>query len=119
MSVRIKMFLQKLFRGFSDEECWNLDYYFVKWILPRLKYHRANSIALIGNLNSEQTNEVQDKMIEGFELLLNFDKESNIIRDKHIDDECEYDYVMEYKQLNAKIDEAFRLFGQYGKYLGW
>ena len=33
---RIKMFLQKIFRGYSDEEIWNLNAHAALWILKRL-----------------------------------------------------------------------------------
>lgn len=33
----IKMFFQRLFRGWDDRETWSLDSNFLKWLSPRLK----------------------------------------------------------------------------------
>ena len=34
---------QKITRGFTDEEIWNLDNTIAKWLLPRLKYLKENT----------------------------------------------------------------------------
>lgn len=33
----LRLFFQKVFRGWSDEETWNMDITFIQWFLPRLK----------------------------------------------------------------------------------
>lgn len=38
---RIKWGFQRVTRGFSDRQLWNIDYELAKWILPRLKAWRA------------------------------------------------------------------------------
>jgi hypothetical protein len=35
---RFRMFLQKLFRGYADDEVWNLGFSLCKWVHPRLKH---------------------------------------------------------------------------------
>ena len=37
MRYKIRWFLQKLFRGYSDPEVWDLQWHTAKYVLPRLK----------------------------------------------------------------------------------
>lgn len=41
--LRIKWAWQKLTRGYSDPEWWDIDYYLARWILPRLRQLRAHT----------------------------------------------------------------------------
>lgn len=50
MSLRIikrniKFWFQRRTRGWSDDETWNLDYEFIKWINSRFKKYKELSIA--------------------------------------------------------------------------
>ena len=45
MINEIKYFFQRVFRGWDDRETWDLEYEFLKWILPRLKRLKKISIA--------------------------------------------------------------------------
>lgn len=40
---RIKFWWQKRTRGWSDDECWNLDYSFILWINSRLKVYKEQA----------------------------------------------------------------------------
>lgn len=48
MSIRaikrnIKFWFQRRIRGWSDDECWNLDYEFIKWVNSRFKKYREQA----------------------------------------------------------------------------
>ena len=45
----IKQKWQKLTRGYSDEELWNLDSTICEWLLPRLKSFKEKTILEIEN----------------------------------------------------------------------
>lgn len=39
----INFWFQRRIRGWSDDECWNLDYEFMKWINSRFKKYREQA----------------------------------------------------------------------------
>lgn len=79
MIYKIKNILQKIFRGYSDDEVYDLDRTFVKFILPRLK--RYKELSLGGHpfyLTEKAWLKMLDDMIEGFESMA--DKEGLYFR---------------------------------------
>jgi hypothetical protein len=96
----LKSSYQKLTRGFSDEECWNLDYTIAKFILPRLKHFKKHNYglpwrshkmingevvelmesekiydrAIDGSLTSEEWDDVLNNIIFAFEFILDEDE---------------------------------------------
>ena len=57
--------------GFVSAECWNLDTTFAMYIYSHLCYFRDNcNYGHPGNLSEEQWNNILNKMIEGFRLLI-------------------------------------------------
>lgn len=58
---------QKLTRGFSDDETWNLDVAIAKFIIPRLKRFREISYAYPHDLTPEIWDCMLRDMIAGFE----------------------------------------------------
>ena len=57
--------------GFVPAECWNLDTTFAMYIYSHLCYFRDNcNYGHPGNLSEEQWNNILNKMIEGFRLLI-------------------------------------------------
>ena len=54
---------QKLTRGFSDRDTWNLEYTIAKFVLPRLIRFKELSICHPGNLTAEEWNAKLDDMI--------------------------------------------------------
>ena len=65
----LKMKYQKLTRGFTDEELWNLDCAFVDWIVPRLKVFKEKTKGYPADVGSpEEWDKILDKIIEAFEL---------------------------------------------------
>ena len=62
-------FLQKLVRGFSDDETWSLDYSLAKLILPRLVRFKKLNIGYPHGLSEHEWNAKLDGMIVAFEFL--------------------------------------------------
>lgn len=62
---------QKLTRGYSDEELWNLDSTFIEWILPRLKTFKEKNCGYPIEMSSkEEWDEELETMIQAFEYYL-------------------------------------------------
>lgn len=102
----IKQKWQKLTRGYSDKELWNLDSTFCKWIIPRLKAFKEKTIGYPHDFNSlEEWKETIQKMIDAFEL---YDTDLPSVFDSE-----------KYTEENRIIKEGFELFGKYLKCLWW
>lgn len=43
----IKFFFQRHIRGYSDDECYNLDYTFIKWINSRFKTYLKQASEIV------------------------------------------------------------------------
>ena len=43
----IKFWCQRRTRGWSDDECWNLDFEFVKWINSRFKQYKKGASKVV------------------------------------------------------------------------
>lgn len=98
-----KFLYQKIQRekGFNPEECWNLDYTIIDFVLPRLKYFAKHTIGYPADLTPEKWNKILEEIIEGFEIYTNKDwyKRNN-------DDD-------------AKIEKAFDNFHKWFQALWW
>ena len=82
---------------FDDSEMWSLDYTLACFILPRLKRLREVKHGYPSELNSfEEWTAILDKMILGFELIVNDDTYPN--------------KAMSYQ---AKVNESLKLFAEY------
>ncbi len=69
----IKQKWQKLTRGYSDEELWNLDYYLSRWIIPRLKTFKEQAVGFPPDLNSKKEwEDIIEKIIIAFELYISY-----------------------------------------------
>lgn len=67
--IMLKHFFQRLFRGWSDKETWNLDYEFYKWLLPRLKRFRKVSLTVPKNKTSQEWDLELKAVIAALEML--------------------------------------------------
>lgn len=100
----IKQKWQKLTRGYSDEELWNLDGTICKWLLPRLKTFKEKTIGYPPTLSSpKEWNGILEKIILALELY-----------NSDLPDSPEQARI-EGKQ----IKEGFELFGKYFCNLWW
>ena len=67
----IKSFFQKRFRGYTDEDLWDLSVPIAKFISPRLKAFKKNLGGYPVNLASaKEWEETIDKMLYAFELII-------------------------------------------------
>lgn len=124
VTLKIKWFFQKLFRGFSDDELWNLDNTIAKWILPRLKRFKKDSIAFPAELGiPDKWDEILDKMIWSFDYIVNQDKYEDEIMEKYkdneLDEEGHYRWIKDANELSKKCQEGLDLFGTYFRSLWW
>ena len=102
---KLKMKYQKLTRGYSDIEIWNLDATIAEFVLPRMKALRDGTCCYPPDLNSlDEWKEMLDKMIRGFELYL-------------VDDWP--DDTEEMKKQNEEVGEALKMFGERFSQLWW
>lgn len=68
----VKHPMQKLIRGYSDADLWELDVHLAEIILPRLKSFRdMDKIGHPAGLTEEEWQNILDKMIYSFEALQN------------------------------------------------
>jgi len=129
---------QKITRGYSDEECWNLDYTIAKFILPRLRHFKKNCHTLTWRrhkivngevvelvesemleptdektwLNSEEWDEVMENMIFAFEFILKEEEWSDKSYGVGFFDEP-YDFISNVGKKNRKkfpIDPDYSMY---------
>lgn len=92
----IKLFFQKISHGYSDREIWNLDHSGARWFLPRLRRLKEIQCGHPGNLTESEWDEILNKIIEAFEILV---KE---------------DFLWGLDSVNAeKVKKGLKLFGEY------
>lgn len=86
--------------GFVPAECWNLDTTFAMYIYSHLCYFRDNcNYGYPGNLSEEQWNNILNKMIEGFRLLIT--REENDIPSKTKEKKIKYGIRLFAKYFSA------------------
>jgi len=91
----LKYPLQKIFRGYSDIEVWNLYFHTAKYILPRLirLYHNFNSYPT--GLTPRQWREILNDMIYSFNYIIEQEKDTT------------------YPVNNKKFTKGLKLFAKY------
>ncbi len=95
MLRKIKWMFQKLFKGYSDEDLFDLGWTISKWILPRLKaFKKCPGGQPYPFKNEKEWIQCIDKMIIGFEIF--------------VDDEW-----FGNKKLTEEKDEGIKLFAKY------
>lgn len=82
--AQTRYFFQRVFRGYSDDEVWDLDNAILRFTLPRLKALRATTHSFPGEFYDDKCNDlgasggakwdaILDKMIRAMELKLRDD----------------------------------------------
>lgn len=66
---RFRFLVQRLVRGFSDDETWSLDQSLAKLIYPRLVRFKELDIGHPHDLNSQKWSDSLDEMIATFKFL--------------------------------------------------
>lgn len=99
----VKWFFQRLLRGYSDNEVWDLFWYNAKWLLPRLRSLKEirhgfpavllkNEMTFIKKIANgdekadKKWGEVLDKMILAFELIVSDDWDLDEGKKKKVDE---------------------------------
>lgn len=102
----IKQKWQKVIKGYSDEELWNFDATFCKWVIPRLKAFKEKTIGYPVECNSlEEWKGIIQKMITAFEL--------------YNTDQLYNPGFKDFEKENKLIQEGFELFSKHLPSLWW
>jgi len=138
----LKFIIQRIVRGWTDEDTWSMDWTISKYILPRLKRFKKINNGYPNEFKSiKEWNGVIDDMIFSFNaianqietpmddcLVINFDKDyekdekgNTIIRFNPNKEQkiALKKYKKESKILNDKIQKGLDLFGKYFRGLWW
>lgn len=99
---RLKYIIQKLFRGWSDEETWDMEDSFLKWFLPRIKRYRKISIAYPAGYTEEQWNHLIEYLIYETEDVLEL---------------FEYEDELSLEDVEKLMERRSRLIGRIQKHL--
>lgn len=113
----IKMWWQRKKRGWSDLELWNLDDTVSKWIVPRLKAFRAQTIGCPPDIEFIDWQLEIGEMIFGFEFNETEWYEKNVFPIK--DPEKKNAKLNEYKHLCKHAEDGRILFAKRFNYLWW
>jgi len=92
---KIGFIWQKITRGFSNQDLWNLDQTITDFILPRLKAFKNMTCAHPADLSFDEWMLVLDKMIKSFEISSKIFSSDNL------------------KNQNKEFDEGMKLFIKY------
>jgi len=121
---KVKNTLQKLTRGFSDSDCWNLPQSTAKFMLPRIKHLRQNYHSLANRHHLI----IDDKVMPyvGQEDNFEFDKTLGRYTDKTTGlgislDEKEYEYILDEiifalqtivdeDDINVSLEEVYEVY---------
>jgi len=123
---KIIRFYQRITRGWDDSDTWSLDHTIAKYILPRLKRFREigrNSCPVLHesfefDRDFEEWNEILDKMILAFELIV--DDEKSYFDNLNAGSDEEMGNYIEYSEdRNLKINTGMDLFCKYFNHLWW
>ena len=90
----IKYKFQRLTRGYSDDEVWNLDYSLCKWLLPRLKKLNETRHGFFNGKSQKETNKIFKDMISALEFFCSEGNSPWLTGKKH-----QRDYVKHLKGL--------------------
>lgn len=101
----IRMRFQRIFRGYSDDEVWDLGFATLFWMLPRLKAYRKSMRGFPVQLTADQWEDYVDKLIHAI-TLLKADNDMKLPPDEF--GKPRYGLT---KEEHAQVDEALNLLG--------
>lgn len=111
--MNIKAAYQRAWRGWADEDWWNIDLWFIKNMKPLLTQLREKTISYPSNLTFDEWHAILTRMIDCLEWM-DYDE----VLDKVTDEEAyrqgkknKYDLAYDYVDKNKTI--FFKLFAEY------
>lgn len=120
---KIKWFFQRLFRGYSDIELWNLDDSIIKFTLPRLKAFRDQTQGYPSNIDTfEEWQAILDEMIWAMEYVSSDEMPYWDLKEKYgeeTDEDGKLKYIVEFEKLEERARKGFEYFGKYFNNLWW
>ena len=111
LRYNFKYFLQRHFRGWSDEEAWDLSHHVCQRFIKPLKHMRANLHGYPYRVGMKRWKEILDQIIWSFEYHLE-DKEQNCYDPKT--KTCDQERL---KKELARCQKGFELFGKHFMHL--
>jgi len=111
--IHIKWIFQKIFRGYSDNDLWALDYTLSKVILPYLKgFRKTNKMGYPMGMKGKmkEWHKTIDKMIWSFEQAL---EDHSYCPDYLWDKKMKNFKKDKLEEYNKKLQEGFDLFAKY------
>jgi hypothetical protein len=99
-------FLQRVFRGWSEDEMWNLDVTLARYIYPKLEYFKGCHGSHPADVTWEEWLKILDKMIRAFRYVA--DEEEFKIEDPDIEV-----YRQKLKAAEDDCREGLELFARY------
>lgn len=120
---KIKWFFQRLFKGYSDEELWNLNDHIIKYTLKRLKVFRKETQGFPSDLNSfEEWERILDEIIWAMEYVSSDDTPYWDLKEKYgieLAEDGRLKYIVEFEKLEERSRKGFEYFGKYLNALWW
>lgn len=104
---RVMKKVDKTYTNVKSEECWNLDWNFVKFMIPRLELFKKEASKII-----EYDFTIVDKILVGFKLY-----ENKWEWDSGINDLEEIRQI--FIKNNAIVDESMKLFAEHWRDFWW
>lgn len=120
---RSKSFMhQRMSRGFDDTELWNLYITIARFILPRLKEFKKQSMGYPCSITPEEWSTILDKMIWSLEIIASDKDYSDYFpmpsRDNSTKEEIDK-WNKDYTEYNDKIQEGLNLLAEHFCSLWW
>jgi len=105
MFKRIKYFIQRGKRGYSDRDLWDLGSYISEVMTKALDDFDKTRHTYLGTMTEEQWSETLKEMEAGFQAILDMNDLLDWVEIKN--------YKKEYKKLKAIKDKGLKLFAKY------
>ncbi len=88
LPCRAKWAWQRLTRGYSDPEWWDIDYYLAKWALPRLRHLRKHAHGFPVGMSELEWDMILARMCLAFAIIEEYggDRMDNEAAQKYIDE---------------------------------
>ena len=99
------LFFQRLFRGYSNDELWDLGYAMACWLYPRLAAFRNRTIGCPCYLEWGEWKGILDRMVWALKFIR--------------DGENERKYIYSLEECHRRKDEGCKLIGEYWNHLWW